>query len=308
MLNLDDFIKKAGGKLKIYKDFRLQGDKNITDKLTICIPDMHLLERGLNDDFLDGRPDYEQRFLGLLDFLLNLRQEEGEGLEIIQLGDMFDLWQAKWNTNMIVAAYPSIIGLIDKMKTIYVVGNHDIDLVQWYKNKGETFGRRWRYYSRAEGKLRAMYEHGFQADFSNNQDSLLGAIGREVTRIVGMMEYVSPDIDVVLGSTWDSVVRAFSKYNVFTPVRDPQGFNSHEYLRFYIDLLEKYNRGDTFDRFGPDEVDLSLAVIGHTHVARLVKMPKNGRIYYLMDCGSWVNGGHEIGAISGKELAIFQWG
>jgi len=113
---------------------------------------------------------------------------------------------------------------------------------------------------------------------------------------------------VVLGSTWDSITRAFSKYNVFTPVRDPQGFNSHEYLRFYIDLLEKYNRGDTFDRFGPNEVDLSLAVIGHTHVARLVRMPKNGRIYYLMDCGSWVDGGHEIGAISGKELAILQWG
>jgi UDP-2,3-diacylglucosamine pyrophosphatase LpxH len=308
MLNLDDFIKKAEGKLRVYKDFRLQADKNITEKLTLCIPDMHLLERGPNDDFLDGKSEYEERFLGLLDFLLSLRQEEGEGLEIIQLGDMFDLWQAKWNTNMIVATYPNIIGLLDHMITVYVVGNHDIDLVRWYKDKGETFGRRWRHYSKAEGRLRAMYEHGFQADFANNQDSLLGAIGREVTRIVGMMEYIHPDIDVILGSTWDSIVRAFNKYNVFTPVRDPQGFNSHEYLRFYIDLLEKYNRGDTLDQFGPDEVDLSLAVIGHTHVARLVKMPKNGRIYYLMDCGSWVNGGHEIGAISGKELAIFQWG
>jgi UDP-2,3-diacylglucosamine pyrophosphatase LpxH len=307
MLNLDDLIRKAEGKLKIYKDFRLQGDKNITDNLTVCIPDMHLLERGPNDDFLDGRPDYEERFLSLLDFLLNLRQEEGEGLEIIQLGDMFDLWQAKWNTNMIVAAYPSIIGLIDKMKTIYIVGNHDIDLVQWYKDKGETFGRRWRYFSKTEGKLRAMYEHGFQADFANNQDSLLGAIGREVTRIVGMMEYVYPDVDVILGSTWDSIVRAFSKYNVFTPVKDPQGFNSHEYLRFYIDLLERYNHGDTLDQFGPAEVDLSLAIIGHTHTARLVRMPKNERIYYLMDCGSWVNGGHEIGAVSGRDMAIFNW-
>jgi UDP-2,3-diacylglucosamine pyrophosphatase LpxH len=308
MLTLDDLIRKAEGQLKTYKDFRLQGDKNITEKLTICIPDMHLLERGQNDDFLDGQSEYEIRFLELLDFLLDLGGQEGENLEVIQIGDMFDLWQAKWNTNMIVAAYPNIIGLLDKMITIYVVGNHDIDLVRWYKDKGETFGRRWRHYSKAEGRLRAMYEHGFQADFANNQDSLLGAIGREVTRIVGMMEYVYPDIDVILGSSWDSVVRAFSKYNVFTPVRDPQGFNSHEYLRFYIDLLERYNRGETLDQFGPEEVDLSLAVIGHTHTARLVKMPKNERIYYLMDCGSWVNGGHEIGAISGRDMAIFQWG
>jgi UDP-2,3-diacylglucosamine pyrophosphatase LpxH len=307
MLTLDDLIGKAEGRLRIYKDFRLQGDHNITENLTICIPDIHLLERGPNDDFLDGKLEYEERFVDLLDFLLNLRQEEGEGLEVIQLGDMFDLWQAKWNTNMIVAAYPSLIGLIDKIQTIYVVGNHDIDLVQWYKDKGETFGRRWRHYSRTEGKLRAMYEHGFQADFANNQESWTGAIGREVTWIVGMMEYIYPDIDVVLGSTWDSIVRAFSKYNVFTPVRDPQGFNSHEYLRFYIDLLERYNRGVTLDQFGPEEVDLSLAVIGHTHTARLVRMPKNGRIYYLMDCGSWVDGGHEIGVISGRDMAIFQW-
>ncbi len=307
MLTLDDFMRKAEGKLKVYKTFRLQADKEITEKLTICIPDMHLLERGPNDDFLDGKPAYEERFLGLLDFLLNLRQEEGDGLEIIQLGDMFDLWQAKWNTNMIVSAYPNIIGLLDKIKTIYVVGNHDIDLVQWYKDKGETFGRRWRYYSKAEGKLRAIYEHGFQADFANNQDSLSGAIGREVTRIVGMMEYIYPDIDVILGTTWDSIVRAFSKYNVFTPVRDPQGFNLHEYLKFYIGLLERYNSGDTLDQFGPEEVDLSLAVIGHTHTARLVKMPKNGKVYYLMDCGSWVNGGHEIGAISGRDMAICEW-
>jgi len=307
MLTLDDFIRKAQGKLKIYKDFRLQGDKNITEELTICIPDMHLLERGPNDDFLDGRPEYEKRFLGLLDFLLNLRQEEGEGLEIIQLGDMFDLWQAKGNTNLIVEAYPNIIGLIDKIKTIYVLGNHDIDLVRWYKDKGETFGRRWRYYSKAGGKLRAIYEHGFQADFANNQESWTGAIGREISKIVGMMEYIHPDIDVILGSTWDSIVRAFSKYNTFTPVRDPQGFNPHEYLRFYIDLLERYNRGETLDQFSPDEVNLSLAVIGHTHTARLVRMPKNGQVYYLMDCGSWVNGGHEIGVISGKEMAVFQW-
>ena len=307
MLTLDDLIRKARGKLKIYKDFRLQADKNITEKLTICIPDTHLLERGSNDDFLDGKPEYEERFLDLLDFLFNLRQEEGEGLEIVQLGDMFDLWQAKWNTNMIVAAYPNIIGLLDKIKTIYVVGNHDIDLVRWYKDKGEMFGRRWRYYSKTRGKLRAMYEHGFQADFANNQESLSGAIGREVTRIVGMMEYVHPDIDVILGSTWDSIVRAFSKYNVFTPVRDPQGFNAHEYLKFYIGLLERYNRGDTLDQFGPEEVDLSLAVIGHTHTARLVKMPKNGKVYYLMDCGSWVNGGHEIGVISGRDIAICHW-
>jgi UDP-2,3-diacylglucosamine pyrophosphatase LpxH len=308
MLSLDDFLTKAGGKLKVYKDFRLQADKEMAAKLILCIPDMHLLERGPNDDFLDNQPEHEERFLSLLDFLLNLKEEEGDDLEIIQIGDLFDLWQAKGNTNLIAGAYPTILGLLEKMKTIYVIGNHDIDLVRWYKDKGETFGRRWRYYSTIEGKLRIIYEHGFQADFANNQGSWSGVIGREITKIVGMMEYIHPDLDVILGSAWDSTVRAFNKYNVFTPVRDAQGFNPHEYLKFYIDLLERYNRGETFDSFGPTHIDLTLAVIGHTHSARLVQMPKNGRIYYLMDCGSWVNGGHEMGVVSGKDLALCQWG
>ena len=308
MLSLDEFLKRAKNKAKIYEDFSLEADRDITSKLTICIPDMHLLERGPNDDFLDRKPEYEERFLSLLDFLLELKGSENEDLEIIQLGDMFGLWQAKWNTNMIVEAYTNVIGLIDKIKTIYVVGNHDIDLVKWYEDKGETFGRKWRHYSKVEGKLRAMYEHGFQADFVNNQDRLSGAIGREITKIVGMMEYIEPDIDVILSSAWESIVGAFSKYNVFTPVRDPQGFNPHEYLKFYINLMEKYNRGETLDHFGPEDIDLIMTVIGHTHKARLVQMPKDGKTFYLMDCGSWVNGGHEIGVVSGKDMAVCQWG
>lgn len=34
----------------------------------------------------------------------------------------------------------------------------------------------------------------------------------------------------------------------------------------------------------------------------------DGKTFYLMDCGSWVNGGHKIGVISGKDIAVCQWG
>lgn len=308
MLTLDQFIEKSNKKALIFNDFRIQSDIDISDKLTICIPDMHLLERGPNDDFLDNIKENEERFLSLLDFLADLRTEEGDQLEIIQIGDMFDLWQAKGNTNMIVEAYPNIIGLLEELKPIYIVGNHDIDLVKWYKDKGETFGRKWRHCSRVNGKLRTIYEHGFQADFANNQDNWTGAIGKEITKIVGMMEYIEPDIDVILGSVWDSIVRAFSKYNVFTPVKNPEGFNFHEYANFYIKQMEKYNLGETLDHFGPGDIDIALTVIGHTHTARLIQIPRDNKTLYLMDCGSWVNGGHEIGVISGKEMAVCQWG
>jgi UDP-2,3-diacylglucosamine pyrophosphatase LpxH len=305
MMTLDELVKKSDGKLQLYKDYRLKSTAVLSEKLTVCLPDMHLLEKGPTDDFMDGKPEHEKRFLNLLDFLLEVKREEGENMELVQLGDMFDLWQAKGNTNLITEAYPDILGLLDKMRTVYVIGNHDFDLLNLYKD--ETFGRKWRHHSHAGGKLTTIYEHGFQADFANNQNDWGGAIGKQVTRVVGMMEFIYPDIDIMLGGAWDSVSRTFSKYNVFTPVRDPQGFNLHEYLGFYINLLETYNTGQTKDHLGAEQVDLSLAVIGHTHKARLVQMPKDERTYYLMDCGSWVNGGHEVGIVAGNDLGVYQW-
>lgn len=306
MKTLDEFLKRAGPRVSIFKNSRLTSDKVITSKLTICIPDMHLLEKGPTDDFVDK--EHPGRFLDFLDFLLDLKKKEKEQLEIIQIGDMYDLWQAKGNTNLIVEAYPDVIGLVDKLRPVYVVGNHDIDLVRWFKNKGEKFGRKWRHFGKAEGKKRVLYEHGFQADFANNQASWSGVIGKEITKIVGMMEYVDPNIDVELGSVWDAIVRVFNKYNVFTPKNDPQGFNAHELMRYYLDLIVKYNAGDTLDHYTRNEIDLVIAVIGHTHNAKLVQAPRNGNVIYLMDCGSWVNGGHEFGVLSGKDMAICQWG
>jgi UDP-2,3-diacylglucosamine pyrophosphatase LpxH len=307
MISLDELIRQGQGNITIFKNFRAEAAAPLTEKLIICIPDMHLLERGPDDDFLDRNLDHETRCLAFLDFLVKLQAAEKESLEIVQIGDLFDLWQARGNTNLIESAYTDILGLIDYLQSIYVVGNHDIDLVQWYKDKGETFGRIWRYFSTAQGQRTVIYEHGFQADFFNNQNSWSGVLGKEVTKIVGMLEYLDPDIDVNLGNAWDAVSKTFSMYNAgLTPIKNPENFSQHEYFNYYIDLMEKYNRGDTDDHHDP--TDLSLAVIGHTHSARLVKRPKHDKFYFLMDCGSWVNGGHEFGVIAGADMAVCQWG
>ena len=73
MLSLDEIVTKAKGNLRIHKDYRLKTEKDLMDKLIICVPDMHLLERGPNDDFLDNKSEHEKRFLSLLDFLLELK-------------------------------------------------------------------------------------------------------------------------------------------------------------------------------------------------------------------------------------------
>ena len=69
MLSLDDFIGRGQGNITVFNNFRTQSERSLTSKLTICIPDMHLLERGPDDDFLDRNLDHEKRFLDFLDFL-----------------------------------------------------------------------------------------------------------------------------------------------------------------------------------------------------------------------------------------------
>jgi UDP-2,3-diacylglucosamine pyrophosphatase LpxH len=317
MLTLDEFLRRSDGNAKVFRDYRIPTGKELNQKLSIAIPDLHLLERGPNDDFFDAkrakkqhgsRKAFEDRFLSFLDFLVRLKKEQMDALEIIQLGDMYDLWQARGNTNLIESKYPNILGLLEEaLQTIYVIGNHDIDLWKYHEAKGETFKRNWRHFSRnPQNEITTVYEHGFQADFANNQDSWSGVIGREVTKVVGMMEYIEPDIDVILGRAWDSVSRIFSTYNAgLTPRKDPDRFITHEYINFYVSLIDKYRRGDTDDHRRLPE--LTLVVIGHTHSPRLITRPVDGQTCYLMDCGSWVNGGHEFGVIAGNEIAICQW-
>jgi UDP-2,3-diacylglucosamine pyrophosphatase LpxH len=304
MLSIDDFLKKSKRRAKIHKNFRGKADKELSQTTIVCIPDMHLLEKGPNDDFFDTNQKYVDRFLSFLDFLV----ERKEDIQLIQLGDMFDLWQARGNTNLIYSVYPDILGLMDEeLRSIYVIGNHDIDIYEWYKEQEKTFNREWRHLlsQNEDNKRRVIFEHGFQADFFNNQDSWSGAIGREVTEIVGYMEYLCPDIDIILSESWERLKRTFTIYNSgLTPKKNP-GFSEHEYFKYYIDLMEKYNAGDTDDSEEP--TDLALAVIAHTHKARLVSRPRGNNVYYLMDCGSWVNGGHEFGIIAGNEFAICEW-
>ena len=304
MLTIDHFLQESRNRAKLLRNLRGQADRELSQTTIVCVPDMHLLEKGPTDDFFDGKQVHIDRFLSFLDFLVQHKDD----IQVIQLGDMFDLWQARGNTNLIYATYPSIIGLLDdELSSIYVVGNHDVDIVEWYEEQEKNFDRKWRYFLSDNGnsKKRVIIEHGFQADFFNNQAAWSGAIGREITEIVGFMEYVYPDIDVFLGEAWDRFKRVFSIYNSGLTARKNPDFNQHEYIRYYIDIMEKYNTGDTDDLEEP--TDLVLAVIGHTHKARLVSRPRSDRVYYLMDCGSWVNGGHEFGIIAGDQFAVCEW-
>ena len=305
-MTIDQFINSSDGKINVLEDFRAEAERELSPKMVVCIPDMHLLERKANDDFYDNRPEYIDRFTAFLDFLLTRKENLKDAMQVVQLGDMYDLWQAKGNTNLISGAYPTILGLLDELETDYLIGNHDIELLEYSKRK--TFGRKYRHRSMdSNKKVSIIYEHGFQADFFNNQGSWSGDIGRGITVVIGFAEFLEPDIDIILDEAWTDIHGAFDKYNdKHTAVKNRAGFNSHEYLDYYLDLMKKFNDKGVDDQGNP--ADLTLCVVGHTHTPRLASGNRGGREYFLMDCGSWVNGGHEFGLISGKEMAVCRWG
>jgi hypothetical protein len=73
MRTLDDFLQASQNRAKIYKNFRGKADQELSQVTIICIPDIHLLEKGPTDDFFDGKEEHVDRLLSFLDFLVEHR-------------------------------------------------------------------------------------------------------------------------------------------------------------------------------------------------------------------------------------------
>ncbi len=299
MLTVDAFLERSDGKAEVYNQFRAIADRDITGKLTLCIPDTHMINKHINDDFFDNHPENELRLIDFLEFLVALKEAEKEDLEIIQLGDLFDLWEERISMDLIENAYRKLLDLLAELTPVYILGNHDFPLI----DGGDTFGRILRHFSKVGAELTTIYEHGFQPDILNNPMRWPGIFGEAITRLSGILEYLNPDIDFVARSAWKWMRELLRTYHEGpTPAKNPEKFSYHEYFNFYIDLMKKYNAKNR-----GEPTDLTLAVIGHTHAARLVSRTEGGKRYHFMDCGSWVYGGSEFGIISGREMAICQW-
>ena len=95
-----------------------------------CVSDLHLCDRGYRDNFaVEGR---EARFYKFLDYV------EAEGGQLYVLGDLFDFWQA--NLSKVVVAYLDLLTRLDKMRAVYVMGNHDCAFVGVHRPAGLDAG------------------------------------------------------------------------------------------------------------------------------------------------------------------------
>jgi len=91
------------------------------DHSIFVISDLHMGDGGARDNFAVG--DRERQLSLFLDYVA---KEQGE---LVVLGDLFEFWQM--NPSGTITKHLPLLDRLAKMKAVYVVGNHDADLVHF---------------------------------------------------------------------------------------------------------------------------------------------------------------------------------
>jgi UDP-2,3-diacylglucosamine pyrophosphatase LpxH len=101
--------------------------RNVKQRPLYVVSDLHLGDGGPRDNFAHmSNRNRQVEFEAFLDFV-----EEHNGQFII-LGDFFELWQS--NMSKVITFRTKLLDRLAKMEAIYVLGNHDADLLYFCGN------------------------------------------------------------------------------------------------------------------------------------------------------------------------------
>jgi len=234
----------------------------------IFISDLHLGDGSRTDDF-----HRDKEFLEFLEFV------ESEAQELVVVGDLFELWQA--DLDRVLFRHSEIIkkllSLRQKIKTTYVVGNHDYIPFERFKNAGVNICLEHR--DAASG---IVAEHGHKYDIFNRYKNPLQAVkwppGKRLSLFVASLErLLHSDVD-----RWtEKALENFQFLREVITIRNKITPASKEYFK----------KGGHFGEFEQAvknhfKKGARIVVFGHTHRAQLTFMEKG--IY--ANCGTWVDG------------------
>jgi len=126
---------------------------------TYCISDLHMGDGGPRDNFAYGT--HEKELSSFLDMV------EQSGSRLVICGDLFELWQS--NISKVLTKRVRLLDRLDRMKAIYVLGNHDADLRYFMAGDREWlnhpfFRRMADSFSQVIGPRRFHFTHGHFAD------------------------------------------------------------------------------------------------------------------------------------------------
>jgi UDP-2,3-diacylglucosamine pyrophosphatase LpxH len=265
--------------------------------MLVAIPDMHMYLYNSNlDNFKYGA----RAMLSFLDHLDTLKVElalQGKTLRIYQLGDLYEqrfpgLSGGNATATEIRMSHPDydrIINTMDSMRTHYIYGNHDFELRHF---PGFRFAA-------LEGKV--YLEHGFTADkwidFSNPNDGLWEAgnfaflkilqIESFFTNLLVEARMIEKDEHFALG------VQSGEDPDYTYPSSRYYKKEKKKYLNYFSDRLKNH----------PDNPDIKICIIAHTHKPYLNTAIDHGRYMYV-DAGAWTVGRSDFAVVTNEEIAV----
>jgi UDP-2,3-diacylglucosamine pyrophosphatase LpxH len=310
------------------------------EELHVFLPDIHLITKERQDSigFYTNYPEL------LRDLVLSLKDFKtgaaGPQTTVHQVGDLLDLWRQtpQLDPRQDVAAgiandRQDIMGaLLDYgLQTQFLLGNHDFNLCNF---PNFTAWRRSRYLLDSTGAPSAIALHGDVFDWE--QDALntlpggakdllvylfapvwpletrkLGELIRLNNQLRSAMEpkqYIRTPEPAALGRTVPASANIPARFNVQT--EQDHLTDGMEYAAAARDLCQRSNR--------ENGTRLKMAVIGHTHHARIAVMDNGPEDFFmLVDCGAWVETystpesaqalpNAQIAAIGGNQARIYQ--
>jgi UDP-2,3-diacylglucosamine pyrophosphatase LpxH len=328
------------------RDERL-GFPDPTD-LRVFIPDIHLItEKRRKAGGFKYATNHTALLTDVFDALRTLKKNaaETETVALYVLGDFLDLWRQTPVLDERLDAAAAIrddhedlvaAALDLRLKTRFLLGNHDSDLFRW----PDYVGWERRYYL-PDSTLQApstILLHGDAFDWveSNLPDPLqqimvylfaphrsanshdLGEMQRLIKKSHGKKQYKAalhaPE-PVQLGTLarLEEIDEVPARWNV-----QPNDGTDNPRLKFLTPAWEKTQEANR-----AFQMNLRVMFIGHTHHARIaLRETDAGEFFALVDCGAWIeqcawveDGGRlqsapsaQIAALSGNEVRIYQLG
>ena len=272
-------------------------------KKLFVVSDLHMGDGGERDNFAGkGNKEHFQKFL---DYVGKQKSHR-----LIVLGDLFEFWQA--NLSGVIVKNIKLLERLSRMKTIYVLGNHDVDLLHFIQRsllRHTFFDRMTGPFNMRINKRTFRFMHGHEVDSFNSGEN--PSWGRMLTIFAGIFEDANgspflPTGQTVEGSltrfgeallgVWNWAVGKLKKgirskpspKKELTPAQNPSR------LQESIDLIQGKIAELKFD----------VAVAGHTHC--LGKYPASNPWYF--------NSGHWTGSQNGflridpdGKVRAFEW-
>jgi UDP-2,3-diacylglucosamine pyrophosphatase LpxH len=274
--------------------------------LRVFVPDIHLLSQDRQASFQYGTNHADLLTTVLIALKKLRRQAVPNGtLGFYVMGDLFDLWRealssiAEDTAACIRDSHEDLMAaLLDPdLGVQFLLGNHDIELYRWPAYR--AWERRYYLCDSATSAPRVIILHGDIFDW-------IECFPDQLQQVVVYFSPVAPT-SYQLGELADLAERgergrdyasciqapqplALGKFkrlaNEPIPVRwnvPPTGVGPEEGCRFLDAACREAAKAN--QQFG---LDLRMAVIGHTHQARIAVKEDAGTFFALVDCGAWI--------------------